>query len=337
MSNWETLLDIIHGEKGIIMKKLTYLLALILFSAIGCEGLNKDEVVYLDDEELQAFSDGLDADVGLSSSSINALNAVLNKYGKDGKHRHDPGFLWKVAAEMQGKLSDEEKARLFKWMDENSVPYLFGGGIDRKGHGGPKDGQGDMDLRLIFDVLDDNQKEALKAIMDSYGKQMRAIMEEVKAGTKDRDSARLELEALNEAMKSEIDDLLSDEQKQKLEELKAEMKQKMADARKAAHQAMVDALEMTSEQDAGLKTINEETNEAVKVYLQQSKDSGLDRKEVHEGLKSIMADRDAKIEALFTEKQTEIIKIFTVLGMQYDRHCGDKKDRDGKEGDGRKG
>ncbi len=107
------------------MKKLTYLLALILFAAIGCEGLNKDEVVHLDDEELQAFSDGLDADVGLSSSSINALNAALNKHGKDGKHRHDPGFLWKVAAEMQGKLSDEEKTRLFKWMDVQRWPILF--------------------------------------------------------------------------------------------------------------------------------------------------------------------------------------------------------------------
>ena len=166
--------------------------------------------------------------------------------------------------------------------------------------------------------------------------QMRAIMEEVKAGTKDKDTAGTELEALHEAMKADIDDLLTDEQKQKLEELQAEMKQKMEEARQAAHQAMVDALEMTSDQDAGLKTINEETNEAVKVYLQQAKDSELDRKEVHEGLKSIMADRNAKIEALFTEKQTEIIKIFTVLGMQYDRHCGNKG-KDGKKGDGRKG
>ncbi len=336
MSNWETLLDVIHGKKGIIMKKLTYLLALILFAAIGCEGLNKDEVVHLDDEELQAFSDGLDADVGLSSSSINALNAALNKHGKDGKHRHDPGFLWKVAAEMQGKLSDEEKTRLFKWMDENSVPYLFGGGMDHKGHGGPKGDKGDADLRMIYKMLTDDQKAALEEIMESYGKQMRAIMEEVKAGTKDKDTAETELEALHEAMKADIDDLLTDEQKQKLEELQAEMKQKMEEARQAAHQAMVDVLEMTSDQDAGLKTINEETNEAVKVYLQQSKDSGLDRKEVHEGLKSIMADRNAKIEALFTEKQTEIIKIFTVLGMQYDRHCGNKG-KDGKKGDGRKG
>ena len=60
------------------MKKLTYFLALILFATMGCEGLNKDEVVHLDDEELQAFSNGLDADVGLTTSSINALNAALN-------------------------------------------------------------------------------------------------------------------------------------------------------------------------------------------------------------------------------------------------------------------
>lgn len=319
------------------MKKFTILIMLALFATMGCEGLNKDEAVHLDDEELQAFSDGLDADVGLSSSSINALNAALNKHGKDSKHRHDPGFLWKVAAEMQGKLSDEEKARLFKWMDENSVPYLFGGGMDHKGHGGPKGDKGGADLRMIYKMLTDDQKVALEEIMESYGKQMRAIMEEVKAGTKDKDSARTELEALTEAMKSDIDDLLTDEQKQKIEELKTEMEQKMAEAKAAAHQAMVDALEMTAEQESGLETINKESAEAVKTFLTKAKDEDMDKKDVHEGLKSLMGERNDKIEALFNDKQTEIIKIYTALGMQYSKHCGDKKGRDGKKGDGRKG
>ncbi|MEA1882866.1 MAG: hypothetical protein U9N31_10775 [Candidatus Marinimicrobia bacterium] len=318
------------------MKKLSLLLIIALFATMGCEGLNKDEIVHLDDEELQAFSDGLNADVGLSSGSINALNAALNKHGKDGKHRRDPGFLWKVAAEMQGKLSDEEKARLFKWMDENSVPYLFGGGMDAKGRGGPKGDKGDMGIRMIFEVLDDDQKEALKKILESYGKQMRDVMEEVKAGTKDKDTARIELEALNEAMKADIDDLLTDEQKQKLEEMKAEMDQKMAEGKKAAHDAMVDALEMTTEQESGLESINKETADAVKAFLTKAKDEQMDRKEVHEGLKSIMGERNDKIEALFNDKQTEIIKIYTALGMQYARHCG-QKGRDGKQGDGKKG
>ena len=46
--------------------------------------------------------------------------------------------------------------------------------------------------------------------------------------------------------------------------------------------------------------------------------------------------RVSEIEALFNDKQLEIIKIYTALGMQYSKHCG-KKDRDGKDDGGRKG
>ena len=102
------------------MKKLTLLLILTLFATFGCEKLMKEDIT-LDDPDLQLFSDGLDADIGLSKSSINALNDALNRHGKDGKHRRDPAFLWKVAAELQGKLSNDEKARLLKWMDDNSL------------------------------------------------------------------------------------------------------------------------------------------------------------------------------------------------------------------------
>ena len=54
--------------------------------------MNNNEV-NLDDPELQAFADGLNADIGLSKSSNDALKDALNRHGKDGMHRRDPGFL----------------------------------------------------------------------------------------------------------------------------------------------------------------------------------------------------------------------------------------------------
>ena len=105
------------------MKKLSTLLTIAIFATIGCDKLMKDETILVDDPELQAFSEGLNTDVGLSKKSINALNDALNRHGKDGKHRRDPAFLWKVAAEMQKKLSSEEKDRLLGWMDDNNEPY----------------------------------------------------------------------------------------------------------------------------------------------------------------------------------------------------------------------
>ena len=318
------------------MKKLSILLTIAIFATIGCDKLMKDETILVDDPELQAFSEGLNTDVGLSKKSINALNDALNRHGKDGKHRRDPAFLWKVSAEMQGKLSNEEKERLFEWMDDNNVPYLYGGGMDAKARRGPGGDRGGMDLRAVFAVLDEAQRESLKSIMDSYRGQMEEVMKKAKDGTIDREAAKAELEALEATMRAEIEALLTDEQRQKLEDMQAGMKQKMEEMRQAAHDAMVSALEMTPDQESGLETINNESGEAQRGLIEKARAEDMSREDLQDALKQLIADRNSKIEALFSDKQIEIIKIYTALGMQYSKHCGDKRgDKGGNTGGSR--
>jgi len=318
------------------MKKLSILLTIAIFATIGCDKLMKDETILVDDPELQAFSEGLNTDVGLSKKSINALNDALNRHGKDGKHRRDPAFLWKVSAEMQGKLSNEEKERLFGWMDDNNVPYLYGGGMDAKARRGPGGDRGGMDLRAVFAVLDEAQRESLKSIMDSYKSQMEEVMKKAKDGTIDREAAKAELEALEATMRAEIEALLTDEQRQKLEDMQADMKQKMEEMRQAAHDAMVSALEMTPDQESGLETINNESGEAQRGLIEKARAEDMSREDLQDALKQLIADRNSKIEALFSDKQIEIIKIYTALGMQYSKHCGDKRgDKGGNTGGSR--
>jgi hypothetical protein len=316
------------------MKKLLLLITLSLFAMIGCENLSKDDITVID-PELQGFSDGLNDDIGLSKSSINAFNDALNRHGKKGKHRSDPAFLWKVSAEMQSKLSDEEKYKLFGWMDDNSTPYLFAADMGPKSSRGPKDGDKDkkhLDIRMLFTLLDEAQEISLKAIMESYKTKMDEVMKKAKDGTLDRDSAKAELEALEVAMHTEIEALLTDEQKQKLEDLHLEMKQKMEEMRQAGHDAMVNALSMSSLQEDGLTSINKETNEAQKALMEKAKAEEMSRDDMHEALKALFAERNSKIDALFDDTQMEIIKIYTALVMQYSKHCGDRK----KDGTGDK-
>ena len=55
--------------------------------------------------------------------------------------------------------------------------------------------------------------------------------------------------------------------------------------------------------------------------------------------KQLIGDRNSKIEALFSDKQVETIKIYTALSMQYSKHCGGKgdgKDKDDRGGTGKK-
>ena len=70
-------------------------------------------------------------------------------------------------------------------------------------------------------------KEALKNIMDSYRAKMEEVMSAMKDGTKDESAGKAELEALELAMKNEIDSLLTDEQKERIDRLQSDMKQKI--------------------------------------------------------------------------------------------------------------
>ena len=317
-------INIILNRKN--MKKISLLITLSLFAMIGCENLSKDSITVID-PELQGFSDGLNDDIGLSKSSINAFNDALNRHGKKGKHRTDPAFLWKVSAEMQSELSDEEKAKLFGWMDDNSRPYLFAADMGPKGSRGPKDDKGKkhLDLRMLSTLMDEAQLISLKAIMESYETKMDEVMKKAKDGSLDRDSAKAELEALEVAMQSEIKALLTDEQKEKLEEMHLEMKQKMEEMRQAGHDAMVNALSMTSLQEDGLDSINKDSNEAQKALMEKAKAEEITKNDMHEALKALFAERNSMIDALFDDTQMEIIKIYTSLVMQYSKHCGDRK------------
>ena len=316
----KTLRIIIYlGKIGSLMKKLSLFLLVVFFAMIGCEKLNKEDIL-VEDPDLLALSQGLDSDIGLSKSSLNSLNDALNRHGKNGKHR-EPGFLWKVSAELQTSLSDDEKERLFGWMNDQLVPYLYGTSVADRGDKGPGDDQrGGADLKMIYSVLDDNQKLALRSISESYRAQMGAVMQKVKAGTLSRDDARVELEALETAML-------------------AEMKQKMDAMRKAERDAMVGALEMTSDQETSLDAINKESADSQKALMEKAKAEKMSREDIKKSLQQLIADRNSKIEALFSDKQVEIIKIYTALSMQYSKHCSGKrdgKDKDGRDGTGKK-
>ena len=88
----ETVYRITNSEEK-LMNKLSFLTIFGLLVIVGCENMNSNNEVNLDDPELQALAEGLNADIGLSKSSNDAFKDALNKHGKDGKHRRDPGFL----------------------------------------------------------------------------------------------------------------------------------------------------------------------------------------------------------------------------------------------------
>ena len=329
-----------HNTRGLYMKtsKLFISLFVGLFLFFGCEDLMNNESITLD-EDLQALSEGINADIGLSRTSMDAITKSMDKHGKKGKHK-EPGFLWNLASDMQSDLSDEEKSKIFQWVNSNSVPYLYGRGNESKEGKGHHEKDGDIHIRLIVSVLNEAQLDSLKNIMDSYRQQMRSVMEQYKNGDIDDDAAKSQLQALDAAMNADIKNLLTDEQQSEIEAKIAVMKQELAARKEAERQAMINATGMTNDQEASLLTINQEHEASVKALFETMKNSDskedYDRKAMHEALKALMVQRNAKIENLFDADQMEVIMLHTFAGMQYQKHCNKSRDKDGKKEGGDK-
>lgn len=322
--------QLITIQKGIKMKKLILPISTLFLIVVGCDNPMRDNAVELDSAELQDFSSELASDLGLSESSANAVNGVLNRHGRGGKHR-EPGFLWKISSELAVKLSDEEKARLFEKMDEKDIP-LFGGHMKKggKSKGGKK---GRNDFGGIVRVLTDDQKVAFKEIMTSYKEKFKAIHSQVKDGSLSKDDARSQMEALKDAMKAEIDDLLTDEQKDQIEQNKADRKAKRQAYRDSSKAVMIDVLGMSEDQVASFDAINTESRDAAKALFEQVKNGDLDRESFRDALKNLFSEKNNKLEALFTVGQLEIVKIHKALELRMKKHRGNK----GKKGDRRGG
>ena len=308
------------------MKKLV-LPIFTLFLVVGCDNHMQSNAINLDSQELQDFSSELSSDLGLSESSASGVNDVLNRHGRGGKHRQ-PGFLWKVAGELADRLSEEEKARLFEKMDEKEIP-LFGSSKGKKG----KKGKSQKSyFSGIKKVLTDDQKVTFKAIKVAYKEKFKTIHAQVKDGTLSKEDAKTQKDALKEAMKAEIDALLTEEQKAQLEQNKADRKEKRKAYRDSTKAVKVAVLGMTTDQLTAFDAAHQEARDAAKALFEQAKNGDIDKDTLREGLKNIFVAKNEKMLNIFDDNQLEIIKIKKALELRMKKH----KDKKGKKG-GKKG
>jgi hypothetical protein len=318
---------IIHKENK--MKKLLLPILILFLIVVGCDNPVRENAVELDSTELQGFSSELASDLSLSKSSTKSLNDVLNRHGRGGKHR-EPGFLWKIAGELAVTLTDEEKARLFEKMDEKDIP-LFGDNKKRgaKSKGGKK---GKNDFGGIVRVLTDGQKVTFKAIMAAYEEKFKAIHSQIDDGSLTKEDAGVEMKALRETMKAEIDALLTDEQKTQLEQNKADRKADREAYHDSSKAVMVDVLVLSADQVSLFDTINSEARDAAKALFEQAKNGDLDRESLRAALKNLFTEENDKLEALFTDGQLEIIKIHKALELRMKKHRSQKGKKGGLRG-----
>jgi len=306
-------------------------ITLALFTA-GCENpFAQNDEVQLDSPELEMFSSDLENDLNLSDKSARNLRSALGRHGRGGERDREPGFLWKLAAELQQTLTEEEKNNIFTKLEEVKEKGKDRG-KDADKDRGKKDGGA---LRVIYSVLTDDQKPQFDAIMEEFRSGMDAIFASIKAGEMTREEAKAEIESMEETMKSAIDALLTDDQKAQLEQMRADRNAEKKAYMVSVRQAKIDALGLTDDQITAIEAARAETKAAMEALKAQVESEDQTKEEAREAAKAIFEANKTAMDAIFTATQIEIIKIHKYLEMRW-RH---NKERGGKEGekDGRGG
>ncbi len=282
------------------MKRKLLFTPLIMTLAIfiaGCENpFNNNDEVQLDAEELELFSSDLETDLGLSGTSANILRSALSRHGNGGR-----------------------------WNDDH------GRRNEARGHDKDKDDAGAF--RAILSLLTDEQKSTFDEIMTDFRTQMAAIHESAKAGAMTKEEAGEAIKSLHESLKKAIDNLLTDEQKAELEQIKEEREAKKKEFAEAVKAAKIEALGLTDEQLAALEEARADTKTAIEA-LKAKVDSGeMTRKEAGEAMKEIWKAQKEKSAEILTKAQIEVMKIHSYLQMRWHHRHGPR----GGDGDGRGG
>lgn len=307
----------------------------LVFLAAGCDSMDattRGSNASTDDPALSQLAAGLAESASLSSTTAQQVNTILARHAGD---EREPGFLWYVAADLQATLSDDEKERILARPErnENQGPRFRQrrGGNDRD-RGLRQNRRGSRGDGFLNDLLTDEQRDQLKAIRESYGPQRRALRDSARSGVLSREEARTQAQALHEAMRAEIDALLTDEQKAALEAKREERRADREVHTAAVRAAMQDALDLTDEQVATLETLKEEQKEAFDALREQFGQEGFDREQFREQRSTLRTEYQEALAGILSEAQLETVKIHHVLARHRIGHRATQGGRQGPPG-----
>ncbi|MEL6769733.1 MAG: hypothetical protein AAFP18_01560 [Bacteroidota bacterium] len=284
------------GSDLLAMPALFVLLLALGLLLTGCDSADEaSDALTTDTVTLASAVTGVASDAGASSDDLVAASRSF-----EGRHL-EPGMLWTVAAEVHSRLTPEQLTRLEAKLDERRAERE-----DRRaergnrprgprgGRGGPRDGA--LDRVLTDDLtLTDAQQAAIDAIREAY----RAEFEALREGDLANDDRRAQARALAEAMKSEIDAVLTEAQIAALEAHRADREAQREERRAAEQAAMADALDLTDAQQTDLEALRAEM---------EAQRGTIDRNAAREAFQAGLAE-------ILDDTQEEIAMVHAALRM----------------------
>ncbi|MBF88201.1 MAG: hypothetical protein CMG75_00820 [Candidatus Marinimicrobia bacterium] len=313
--------------------KFIILSTILILFITGCENPFSSNELVLDSIELEQFSNDLEIELGLSLKNSKSLKKALGKHGNKGLWDKDPGFLWKLAAELHEKLSDEGKEKIFARLSK--IKDNPKGRIGQ----GPKNGfKGKKDhFSILQKILTENQKEEFAIIMEKHRLETSAIHEGIKAGEITRQEGEKLIKNLDNLLKESIDSILTENQKVQLDEIKQEIEAKKEAFEEQIRLAKIEALGLTNDQIIALDIAEEKAKNALDSLKTLVESAELSREDGKVNVEIILKRKKNAHLNILSEKQIEIIKIHQFLHIRWHLKNKNSKDRFNEEKGDREG
>lgn len=276
------------------------------------------------------FSATLSEQLGLTNDQQQTLRTTFAQY-----ESRDPGTLWRVAANLQATLTDEQKERLLSQDGAFRGPNGPGQGFRSNGprqgfrgrRGGPRGGPGmggrGMGSRpfpsggLLFDVLTDAQKAQFEELHATFRAQVQPLVETRRDGTLSPADFRTQVSVLHDELRASVDALLTEEQRTELDQRRTERRQGRQ-ASRAERQAEARAIrDEVLRLDAAASDAFDAAIEAhradVWALIEAARADGTDRVALRAAVAERRADHVASLGGFLSETQVEIVQIHNAL------------------------
>jgi hypothetical protein len=321
----------------------TLLGAVLVAGVAACDATSSSDATDQNlDQEIAASVAFVSSDLGLDATETVALKSAFDE---SSDHGHEVGFLWRVAAELQANLSDAHRERLMNRLNENGA--VFGGpgfqfGLEPgfPGHFMDRPGFGPFDrfamVRGFADELGltDEQKAAIRQILQGARNELHSLHEAFRAGDIDEETFRANLRSLFDETKAAWEGLLNEDQLAILDQLKVDRdlaiqeRQDLLEQERAEGLAvMVDVLGLSDEQVAALEELRQKVQD-LRAAFQEMIDAGATREEVKAWAEESRTGISDELVAVLDQTQLEIFLIHGALesriGMRFRemRHGG---------------
>ena len=275
------------------------------------------------------------ADLGLTGDQQAQVAALFSRYGDDTDR--EPGLLWYVAADLQQRLTDEQKQRLFDRAAAGPGEGLGHGtgqglrhgpggftGQQMNGPSGSHQGFGQQRQGGGFGPLDqiltDEQKEQAQAIRESVRAEMESLKAAVDAGELTADEARERLQEIRESVREQIEALLTDDQKAQIEALREERAAEREARRQEADNVRNEVLGLTDDQIEAFDAINEVHRTAAEEIRDQVRNADLAREDAHEAMLTLRDQRTEQLAEIVDDTQLEIVRIHDAMALRMRHH-----------------